>query len=164
MIRDVVLLLARTTLGLGFAAHGAQKAFGWYEGPGPAGAAGFMESLGFKPGARFARLSSYAEIGSGLAIALGLGGPAGPAALIGIMVVAQATVHAKNGFFAQKGGVELGVLYGLAAGLLAFSGPGRLSLDAAFGLDETLEDERLIALSLAGGGIGGWLVLGQRER
>jgi putative oxidoreductase len=165
MIRDVAVLAMRGVLGLGFASHGAQKAFGWFEGPGAEAAGGMMESLGFKPGARFARLSSYTEIGSGLAIALGLGGPVGPAALLAVMLVAQATVHAKNGFFAQKGGVELGVLYTLGAVGLAFSGPGRLSLDAAFGLDESiLADERTVALVLAGGALGGWLALGQRER
>lgn len=164
MIRDIATLAARAVLGLGFASHGAQKAFGWFEGPGPEAAGGMMESLGFKPGARFARLSAFTEIGSGLAIALGLGGPVGPAALLAVMLVAQTTVHAKNGFFAQKGGVELGVLYALAAVGLAFSGPGRLSLDAALGLDDTLSEERAVALVLAGGALGGWLALGQRER
>ncbi len=74
------------------------------------------------------------------------------------------TVHVKNGFFAQKGGVELGVLYAVGAAGVAFSGPGRLSLDAVLGLDEKLADERLIALVLAGGLLGGGLALGQRER
>jgi putative oxidoreductase len=164
MIRDVATLATRAVLGLSFAAHGAQKAFGWFEGPGVEGAAGFMESLGFKPGSRYARMSSYTEIGSGLAIALGLGGPLGPAALIAVMVVAQNAVHAKNGFFAQKGGVELGVLYAVAATALAFSEPGALSLDSALGLDLALSDDRLIGAALAGGALGGWLALGQRGR
>jgi len=164
MIRDVAVLALRGVLGLGFASHGAQKAFGWFEGPGPEAAGGMMESLGFKPGLRFARISAYTELGSGLAIALGLGGPVGPAALLAVMLVAQTTVHAKNGFFAQKGGIELGVLYALGAIGLAFSGPGALSLDVALGLDEKLTDERAVALVLAGGVLGGWLALGQRER
>jgi putative oxidoreductase len=164
MIRDIAVLTGRAVLGLGFASHGAQKAFGWFEGPGPEGAAGLMESLGFKPGARFARLSAYTEIGAGVAIALGLGGPVGPAALLAVMLVAQTTVHAKNGFFAQKGGIELGLLYTVAAVGLAFSGSGRLSLDTALGLDESLTDERAVALVLVGGAVGGWLALGQRER
>jgi len=164
MIRDIAVLTGRAVLGLGFASHGAQKAFGWFEGPGPEGAAGLMESLGFKPGARFARLSAFTEIGAGVAIALGLGGPVGPAALLAVMLVAQTTVHAKNGFFAQKGGIELGLLYTVAAVGLAFSGSGRLSLDTALGLDESLTDERAVALVLVGGAVGGWLALGQRER
>jgi putative oxidoreductase len=79
MSHDLGLLAARLAFGLSFAAHGAQKAFGWFGGPGPQGAAGFMESLGFKPGSTYASAASYNEIGSGLLIALGLGGPLGPA-------------------------------------------------------------------------------------
>jgi putative oxidoreductase len=164
MLRDFGTLLARATIGLAFASHGAQKAFGTFDGPGPAGAAGIMESLGFKPGPRYAALSSYTELGSGLLIAAGLGGPIGPAALIGVMVVAQASVHAKNGFFAQKGGVELGVIYSAAALAIAMGGYGRLSLDATFGLDEPLENDALAAAILVGGALGGVLALAQREK
>jgi putative oxidoreductase len=164
MLRDLGMLLARATVGLAFASHGAQKAFGSFDGPGPAGAAGIMESLGFRPGSRYAALSSYTELGSGLLIAAGLGGPVGPAALISVMIVAQASVHAKNGFFAQKGGVELGVIYAAAALAIAMSGYGRLSLDALFGLDEPLENDALVAAILAGGAFGGLLALAQREK
>jgi putative oxidoreductase len=164
MLRDLGMLLARATVGLAFASHGAQKAFGSFDGPGPAGAAGIMESLGFKPGSRYAALSSYTELGSGLLIAAGLGGPVGPAALVSVMIVAQASVHAKNGFFAQKGGVELGVIYSAAALAIAMSGYGRLSLDALFGLDEPLENDALVAAILAGGALGGLLALAQREK
>jgi putative oxidoreductase len=158
------MLLARATVGLAFAAHGAQKAFGTFDGPGPAGAAGIMESLGFKPGARYAALSSYTELGSGLAIAAGLGGPIGPAALVSVMIVAQTSVHKKNGFFAQKGGIELGAIYAAAALAIAASGFGRLSLDALFGLDEPLENDALASVVLAGGALVGLLALAQREK
>jgi putative oxidoreductase len=164
MLRDIGLLAARATVGLAFASHGAQKAFGWFGGPGPAGAAGFLESLGFKPGARYAALTSYTEVIAGALLAAGLGGPVGPGAILGVMLVAQATVHAKNGFFAQKGGVELGVLYSAAAVALALAGYGRLSLDAAFGFDDALDDERLAAAILAGGLLGGFLALRKREQ
>jgi putative oxidoreductase len=164
MLRDLGMLLARATVGLAFASHGAQKAFGSFDGPGPAGAAGIMESLGFKPGARFAALSSYTELASGLLLAAGLGGPLAPAAIVSVMVVAQSSVHAKNGFFAQKGGVELGVIYSAAAVAVAMSGYGRLSLDALLGLDEPLENDALVWATLAGGALVGVLTLAQREK
>ena len=163
MIDDLGLLAARLALGLSMASHGTQKAFGWFEGPGPAGAAGFMESLGFKPGARYAQAASYTEIGSGLAIALGLGGPLGPAALLSTMLVAQLTVHAKNGFFAQKGGVELGVIYASGALALASSGYGNLSLDRALGLHEKLHHPFFKTLALAGGIAAGYAILNVRD-
>lgn len=160
---DLGLLAARLAIGLGVAAHGAQKAFGWFGGPGPEGAAGFMESLGFKPGSRYGTIASYNEIVAGSFIALGFGGPIGPAILLAQMLVAGATVHWKNGFFVTSGGVELPVVYSAGALALASSGYGALSLDRALGLDEKLSHPILKTLVLTGGIAAGWLVLGTRE-
>ncbi len=52
IMNDFGLLLSRLAFGGGIAAHGAQKAFGSFNGPGPAGAAGSLASLGFLPGER----------------------------------------------------------------------------------------------------------------
>lgn len=163
MIDDLGLLASRLTLGLSYAAHGAQKAFGWFEGPGPEGAAGFMESLGFKPGKQYATVASDGEILAGLLIALGLGGPMGPALLLSGMVVAQSTVHAKNGFFAAKGGVEVGTLYAAGAIALTSSGYGAFSLDRALGLEEKLRHPFVTTLALAGAVAAGYLVLNRRD-
>ena len=59
---DAGLLLARLTLGLLMAAHGSQKLFGWFGGYGLTGAAGFFESLGFRPGRLFAALAAGTEV------------------------------------------------------------------------------------------------------
>lgn len=162
MIHDLGLLAARVALGLSFASHGTQKAFGWFEGAGPEAAAGILESLGFKPGAKYASSAASTEMAAGLAVALGLGGPAGPAGMISTMLVAQ-SAHAKNGFFNQKGGIELPVIYATAALALASTGYGKLSLDHAFGLDEKLRHPALTTLAIAGGLAAGWLILGQRD-
>jgi len=163
MIDDLGLLAARVTLGASYAAHGAQKAYGWFEGPGPQGAAGFMESLGFRPGAKFAASASYAELAAGTMIALGLGGPIGPALLLSGMIVAQTTVHAKNGYFAAKNGVEVGTIYSAGALALASSGYGDLSLDHALGLDKKLRHPVVTTLALAGALAAGYFMLGQRD-
>jgi len=131
---NIALLLARLLLGLGIASHGAQKLFGWFGGYGLPGTGGFFESLGFRPGRLFAAAAGLAEFGSGLLIALGLGGPVGPALLILVMIVAIITVHAVNGFFGSNNGVEVPMIYAAGAFLLAFAGPGVYSLDALFGL------------------------------
>ncbi|MDP9104756.1 MAG: DoxX family protein [Candidatus Eremiobacteraeota bacterium] len=157
------LLAARLALGLGIASHGAQKAFGWFEGPGPQGAAGFMASVGLKPGETYATAASYNELGSGLLIALGFGGPLGPAGAISTMIVAAETVHKPNGFFAGKGGVEVNVLYSAGALALASTGYGPLSVDRLFGLDEKLHHPVITTLALAGGIAAAYLILGQRD-
>ena len=47
---SVGLLILRLVVGLGLAAHGAQKLFGWFGGYGIAGTGQFLEQLGFRPG------------------------------------------------------------------------------------------------------------------
>ncbi len=162
MIRDLTLLLTRSVLGLNFAAHGAQKAFGWFGGPGPKGSAEMMGGLGFSPPERYAALAAYNEIVAGVLCALGLGGPLGPAIIVSQMLVAMTTVHAKNGYFIQNGGVEPGVMYSSAAITLAMAGFGRYSLDARFGMS-ALQDERLIAAAVLGATGAGIAVLRERK-
>ena len=129
------LLIVRLLLGLGIAAHGAQKLFGWFKGYGLANTGEFLVSLGFPPGRTFATLAGLGELGGGLLIALGLGGPAGPAVVILVMLTAVETVHIKNGFFAANNGWELPLVYALCSMVLAFTGPGRYSLDVPLGLE-----------------------------
>ena len=145
------------------AAHGAQKALGWFEGPGPEAAGKMMHGLGFRPGATYANLASWNEIVSGELIALGAGGPIGPALLISNMIVAQASVHWPNGFFAQKGGIELGVVYAAAALGFAATDYGRISADSLFGLRETLKHPVLLALALGGAIAGAIVILESRQ-
>jgi putative oxidoreductase len=145
------------------AAHGAQKALGWFDGPGPETAAKMMHGLGFRPGETYAALASWNEIASGILIAAGLGGPLGPAMLISNMIVAQKSVHLANGFFAQKGGIELGVLYSAAALAFAATDYGGVSMDAVIGARERLRDPYFTALVLAGGVAAAVLILNTRD-
>src|SRR6478609_4747371 len=150
---DTGMLLARVVLGLLMAAHGAQKLFGWFGGHGLAGTGGFFETLGFRPGRVFALAAGTTELLSGLLIALGFLGPIGSALMLSVMTVAALTVHWKNGFFASAGGIELTVLFAVAAVTLAFTGFGQFSLDAVTGLDTFFTPTDAIA-ALAVGVIG----------
>ena len=131
---DIALLIVRLIVGLGIAAHGTQKLFGWFGGHGIVGTAGFMESLGFRPAKLFATLAGLGETCSGLLIVLGLLGAVGPALLVVVMITAVASVHITKGFFVSNGGWELNALYVAAALGLGFTGFGAYSLDQAFGL------------------------------
>ena len=127
------LLALRLVVGLSMAAHGTQKLFGWFGGPGLSATAGFFQALDFHPGRLLATVAAVTEMLSGLLIALGLLGLVGPALMIAVMLVAT-SVHWSNGFFAQAQGIELNVLYVASALALAFTGSGAYSLDALFGL------------------------------
>ncbi|PZH07921.1 RpiR family transcriptional regulator, partial [Streptomyces sp. NTH33] len=65
-------------------------------------------------------------------LAMGLATPAAGATAAGAMAGAAA-LHAPNGFFAQEGGYEYAASLGLTSASLAVTGPGRLSVDHAFG-------------------------------
>ena len=130
---DFGLLVLRLVVGPVIAAHGAQKLFGWFGGYGIAGTGGFFESIGFRPGRLAAFAAGASEFIGGLLIALGLLGPLGPAAVLAVMVVAAISVHWQHGLFAASNGIELTLLYAAAAVALAFTGPGRYSLDDALG-------------------------------
>jgi putative oxidoreductase len=128
------MLLLRLVVGLTMAAHGAQKLFGWFGGPGFAGTAHVLEQMGFRPGELHALLSGGAEFGGGLLLALGLLTPLGAAAVTGSMLAAIATVTWQNGFISAKGGYEYNLVLIASALAVAFAGPGRFSLDRALGL------------------------------
>ena len=157
---DTGLLIARMVFGLLMAAHGTQKLFGWFGGYGLAGTAGFFEQLGFRPGRFFAATAAGSELAAGLLLAFGLLGPLGPALMIAVMVVAMATVHWQHGLFAATNGIEVPLLYSVAALALALTGPGAYSLDAALGLSWSSE---VAWIAIALGVIGGFANLAIRK-
>ncbi len=128
---DIGLLLLRLTVGLTLAAHGTQKLFGWFGGPGLDATGQFFAMIGF--GRRHALMAGLVETGGGFLLALGLFTPVAAALLFSVMLVAAISVHVKKGFFIISGGYEYTLVLGVAALTLAFTGPGSLSLDARFG-------------------------------
>src|SRR5499425_2164951 len=77
------VLLLRLAVGLTLTAHGSQKLFGWFGGPGLNSTGQFFEErLGFRPGRRHALLAGLGEAGGGLLLALGLLTSLGAAAVI----------------------------------------------------------------------------------
>lgn len=156
------LLVLRLVIGLGLAAHGAQKLFGWFGGHGIAGTASFFEQLGFRPGRPFATAAAVTEFSSGLLVALGLLGPIGPALMISVMIVAMGSVHWSNGFFATDNGIETPFLYATAAFVLALIGPGNFSLDALLGI-EWLREPAVVWSVLVIGVVGAAVNLAMRR-
>lgn len=130
---DIALLLLRVVVGVVFIAHGAQKLFGAFDGPGIDAVAGSMAGLGMEPGMLFAVLAGVTEFGGGLLLLAGLLTPLAGVAVSGVMVVAIATVTGQNGFIAM-GGYEYNLVLIAAALALAIAGPGRFSLDHQLGL------------------------------
>ncbi|MDX1537203.1 DoxX family protein [Arsukibacterium sp.] len=122
-------LALRVPVGVIFAAHGAQKLFGWFGGYGLEGTAGWMDSIGLSPGMLMAFLAGAAEFFGGLALIIGLLTRPAAAALSIAMLVAIFAVHFANGLFMANNGYEFGLALLAASVSLLFSGAGKLSVD-----------------------------------
>lgn len=122
---DAALLVLRLTLGIVFAAHGAQKVLGAFGGPGLAGTVQGMAMAGIP--APLAYLAAFTEFFGGLAVLIGLLARLASAGLAVTMLVAIFKVHLSGGFFAPKGFEYPFVLLGIALALIA-AGPGRFAI------------------------------------
>jgi len=127
------MILLRVVVGSTLAAHGSQKLFGSFGGSGPAGTRGFFAGLGFRTPLALAFIAGFSELGGGLLFAFGLVTPIAALALTVVMLNAIGTVHWKKGFFNSAGGYEYNLLIIATAVAVTAAGPGRFSLDHAFG-------------------------------
>ena len=159
---NAALLILRMVLGLGLASHGSQKLFGWFGGGGIGGTGVFLESIGFRPGSRFALAAGLGEFLGGLLLACGFLGPIGPALIVSVMLVATLTVHKGHGFFAFSNGPELPIIYITGAVAIALAGSGYYSIDHALGLDSSFS-EVAITIILACGVLGALASLAVRH-
>jgi putative oxidoreductase len=123
------LTVLRIVAGITFAAHGAQKLFGWFGGYGLAGVAQWMESIGLAPGYLMALLAGGAEFFGGLALIVGLLARPAAAVLAVTMLVAIVTVHLSNGFFMSNNGYEFALALLAISLAVMIEGAGKLSLD-----------------------------------
>jgi len=139
---DPLLTLLRLCLGIVFFAHGAQKALGWWGGPGFSPALNAFSGMGIPTA--LGTLAILAEFLGGIGLLFGLLTRIAAFGIAVNMVVAVFLVHAPNGLFmnwtgAQKGeGFEYHILAIAISLTLMVRGAGALSLD------------RLIEKTLAG--------------
>jgi putative oxidoreductase len=150
-------LMLRLLVGALFVGHGTQKLFGWFGGGGLGGTGAFFESLGMRPGRRHAAAAGTAEAVGGGLLTLGLATPLAAGSLIAVMATAIRKVHLRNGPWVTEGGFEYTAVLVAALALLAEAGPGRVSLDAALGIER--KGVRWGVLALLGGALGSHLAI-----
>lgn len=117
---NLALLIARVTLGIIFVAHGSQKLFGAFDGPGLTKVVEMMGTAGYfvAAGEFFGGLGLIAGLLSrvcGLGIAL-------------IMVGALVMVHGQHGLFLSNNGCEYVLALIALALTIMLAGPGRFSI------------------------------------
>jgi putative oxidoreductase len=127
--------VVRLALGVVFVAHGGQKVFGWFGGPGlKATIQMFQQYMKVPPAATVT--AALIELLGGLAMLAGFLARPAAVGLIVVMLVAIAKVHGRHGFFINfsgtpgKGhGFEFNfVLIAMALSIL-IGGAGMLSID-----------------------------------
>ncbi|HEX5013205.1 MAG TPA: DoxX family protein [Candidatus Limnocylindrales bacterium] len=133
MYPDLGLLIIRVFLSLVVLAYGLQKV-GFLGGYGFKGTAGWLDSIGFKPGSLWIWPVVIAEVVGTVLILLGLGGPIGPGILAADLTVAAIGFHSPNGFWNANGGWSWISALAATAFSLALIGFGSYSLDSALNL------------------------------
>ena len=130
MWTNLALLFLRVVVGGLFIGHGTQKAFGWFGGTGIAGMAGWLESMGLKPGKLHATAAATFEILGGLLLLVGFDTWIGAAMIVAVMLVAIKTAHLAKGVWNSNGGYEYNLTLIAVALVLAATGPGAYSVSA----------------------------------
>ena len=122
-------LILRLVVGVIFVAHGAQKLFGLFGGPGLQAVADMFGQMGFTPGIFWAALVGATEFVGGLGLIAGLLTRWAALGLAITMAVAVVKVHWASGLFAQNGGFEYPLTLLAVSIALLIRGAGPLSLD-----------------------------------
>ncbi|WP_189053238.1 DoxX family protein [Longimycelium tulufanense] len=127
---DLGLLILRLVLGGGFIAHGAQKLFGAFDGPGIDGFARFLANQGFRQTTFLSWATGLTEFVGGILVVLGLFTPLGAAGILGVMI-SSTVVKWSSGYFlaGPMTGFEFDLILGAAAAALVLAGPGRVAVD-----------------------------------
>jgi len=162
-MKNLALLVLRGTGGVLLAGHGAQKLFGWFEGPGIEGTTGMMQHMGFRQARPWAWLAALAEFGGGTLTALGFLNPLGPMGILSAMGMATAKAHWGKPIWASKGGAELPVTNAAIATAIALAGPGDWSLDHVLGI-RLPRWVLLPAFALTAGGVAAGVLLSRQPQ
>ena len=134
---DLALLIGRVIVGAVFMAHGAQKLFGAFGGPGLSAFVGMMGPLGY--------LVAIGEFFGGLGLVVGFLSRFSAASIFVIMLGAIGMVHGKVGFFMnwmgnQGGeGFEYHLLAIAILLVILIAGPGRYAVSRSLPLPKFAE-------------------------
>jgi putative oxidoreductase len=123
----------RLALGVAFVAHGAQKVFGSFGGPGLRQFMSFSAPFTFmRPPAVWMGVAAFAELIGGALVLIGLLTRFGAFLITCVMLAAIFGVLRHKGYFAPEG-MELAISFLAIALALLITGGGQLSADGIIG-------------------------------
>ncbi|WP_280825206.1 DoxX family protein [Mycobacterium sp. OTB74] len=163
--QDLGLLLLRAGLGAWLVAHGLQKAFGWWGGPGLNGFQHSLATAGYQHAGVLSYLGTGVQIGAGVLLVLGLFTPLAAAVALAYLLNALAVavggqlIHGYFPYFLPDGH-EYQVTMVVIAAALTLTGPGRYGFDAGRGWARRPFIGSALSLVLGIGlGVGVWVLL-----
>ena len=145
---DWAMVVLRGVAGVVMLAHGIKHARG------RAKTANWFGSIGFRMPELQWFASTATEIGVGVLLIVGLGTSFAAAGLVAVMVVAFWTVHRSAGFWVTARpdeGWEYVLVLASVGLAIAIAGPGAISIDAAMGIEDSLDG--WIGAALIAGGV-----------
>ena len=145
---DWAMVVLRGVAGVVMLAHGIKHARG------RARTANWFGSIGFRMPELQWFASTATEIGVGVLLIVGLGTSFAAAGLVAVMVVAFWTVHRSAGFWVTARpdeGWEYVLVLASVGLAIAIAGPGAISIDAAMGIEDSLDG--WVGAALVAGGV-----------
>ncbi|MCX5694087.1 MAG: DoxX family protein [Candidatus Omnitrophica bacterium] len=122
------ILILRLGIGVMFAAHGLQKVFGFFAGPGIKGFSQMLSSLGFAPAIPWAYLAGYTELLGGVFLIIGVFTRPCATLLFILITTAAIKVHLGKGFFLSGGGFEYDFVIACVCLALVLLGEGKYTI------------------------------------
>ncbi len=163
--QDLGLLILRLGVGAILIAHGLQKAFGLWGGPGLNGWEDSLSTMGFKYADILTYVATGGQIAAGVLLVLGLFTPVAAAGALAYLVtglLAEAMAAHEDARLASflTDGHEYKVFLACAVAAIVLTGPGRYGFDAGRGWARRPFVGSFIALVLGiGAGVAAWVLL-----
>jgi putative oxidoreductase len=159
------LLILRVGLGVVLGAHGLQKLFGWWGGPGLSGFKNSLSDVGYQHADVLSYVSAGGEVVAAVLLILGLFTPVAAAGALafllnGLLASISVRPHSHTFAYFLPDGHEYQITLIVAAAAVILSGPGRYGLDAGRGWAYRPFIGSFVAL-IAGiaAGVGVWVLL-----
>jgi putative oxidoreductase len=163
--QDLGLLILRLAVGAILIAHGLQKAFGLWDGPGLNGWEDSLAAQGFQYADILTYITTGGQIAAGVLLVLGLFTPVAAAGALAYLVtglLADAMAAHEEARLASflYDGHEYKVFLVCAVAALILTGPGRYGFDAGRGWARRPFVGSFVALLVGiGAGVGAWVLL-----
>ncbi|HEX2285419.1 MAG TPA: DoxX family protein [Mycobacterium sp.] len=163
--QDLGLLLLRLAVGALLIAHGLQKAFGWWGGPGFDGWEESLAAMGFQHADILTYVATFGQIAAGVLLVLGLFTPLAAAGALAYLVngvLAEAMIAHEEARLSDflTDGHEYKVFFACAVAAIILMGPGRYGFDAGRGWARRPFVGSFVALLLGvGAGVAMWVLL-----